>query len=839
MEKNKRISSFISSLLQREEKTEEKRIYFTNVFSLIAIFACLPYIFVYSYYGHNNISFSILIFVVVFLLGWVLNKVGYHETAKFILVLSANIAISLYALFLGKDSGIYVLFIAVTSASAIVYTVANRKMLFFHLGTSLFLFFLLQLSFVQSVFYIPTISEDNVYIVFLISFIICILVVFICNYQQNVTNTEVENTLKLSETNLTVLFESTIQAFILLGGNCRVLAFNNKAGNIAVEFWNRTIEVGMPFSFEKGGSEAEQFFWETFHNALKGIPSRREREIKIPSRDSVFHQIEYSPAYDKKGEIYGVLLSVIDITDRIKYERELNAAKLQAEEAVKAKSDFLSNMSHEMRTPLNAIIGFSDLLLETQMDTSSLENLQSIKYSSENLLVLINDILDLSKIEAGKLNIENTDFNLKYLLEQSIYLIRVKAIEKNIKLVFDLDASIPEQLVGDPVRLNQILLNLTSNAVKFTNQGSVSVVVKCVESDNRKILVRFEVKDTGIGIRSEKLPFIFDSFTQAETYITRKYGGTGLGLSITKKLINLLGGSIHVESKEHSGTTFTVDVPFWVSNKKLQNVKQEEDDDMYASFKGKKILLVEDNIFNQVLIRKVLQKWEIETDIANNGIEAIVLLQKKKYNLILMDMQMPEMNGVEATKHIRDKDTDVMDHNISIIGISADAYSESKEKALKSGMNDYITKPFRQKELYKLLLQYLRSSHTIRIDKAEGMRQLQNQQQSFNIAYLKETLPDESDIRTLLSIYISSTTDGIAKMLHAYESGNMDELYQAAHKLKSAFTTIGYFNTVKMLKAIEKKTMDKDNYAILGNMVAMVQADFKRSVEEVNAELVR
>jgi K+-sensing histidine kinase KdpD len=635
-----------------------------------------------------TVSVFLLIFVAAFLLGWFLNKVGYHEIAKFILVLSANTAIALYALFLGKDSGIYVLFIAVTAASAIVYTVANRQMLFFHLGTSLFFFFLLQLPFVQSIFYIPTISEDNVYIIFLISFVIGILVVFICNYQQNVTNTEVENTLKRSETNLTVLFESTIQAFILLGRNCRVLAFNNKAGNVAIAFWNRTIEVGMPFSFEKDASEAEQFFWETFHNALNGIPSRREREIKISSRESVFHQIEYSPAYDKKGEIYGVLLSVIDITDRIKYERELNAAKLQAEEAVKVKSDFLSNMSHEMRTPLNAIIGFSDLLLETQMDKSSLENLQSIKYSSENLLVLINDILDLSKIEAGKLSIENTDFNLKYLLEQSIQLIQVKAIEKNVKLVFDLDESIPEQLVGDPVRLNQILLNLTSNAVKFTNQGSVSVVVKCVKSDNRNILVRFEVKDTGIGIRNEKLPFIFDSFTQAETYITRKYGGTGLGLSITKKLINLLGGSIHVLSKEHSGTTFTVDVPFWISNKKLENVKEE--DDVYASFKGEKILLVEDNIFNQVLICKVLQKWEIEIDIANNGIEAIVLLQKKKYNLVLMDMQMPEMNGVEATKHIRDMDTDVMDHNISIIGISADAYSESKEKALKSGMNDYI-----------------------------------------------------------------------------------------------------------------------------------------------------
>jgi PAS domain S-box-containing protein len=836
MEKNKRIGSFISSLLQREEKTEEKRIYFTNVFGLIAIFACLPYIFVYSYYGHYMISFSILIFVAVFLLGWFLNKVGYHETAKFILVLSANTAIALYALFLGKDSGIYVLFIAVTSASAIVYTVANRKMLFFHLGTSLFFFFLLQLPIVQSFFYIPTISEDNVYIIFLISFVICILIVFICNYQQNVTNTEVENTLKLSETNLTVLFESTIQAFILLGENCKVLAFNNKAGNIAIAFWNRNIEVGMSFSFGKDASEVEQFFWETFHNALKGISSRREREIKIPNRDSVFHEIEYSPAYDKKGEIYGVLLSVIDITDRIKHERELNAAKLQAEEAVKAKSDFLSNMSHEMRTPLNAIIGFSDLLLETQMDKNSLENLQSIKYSSENLLVLINDILDLSKIEAGKLTIENTDFNLKYLLEQSIQLIQVKAIEKNVKLVFDLDKSIPEQLVGDPVRLNQILLNLTSNAVKFTNQGSVSVVVTCVESDNKNILVRFEVKDTGIGIRSEKLPFIFDSFTQAEAYITRKYGGTGLGLSITKKLINLLGGSIHVVSKEHSGTTFTVDIPFLVSDKKLEDVK---DDDVYASFKGERILLVEDNLFNQVLICKVLQKWEIETDIANNGIEAIVLLQKKKYNLVLMDMQMPEMNGVEATKHIRDRNTDVMDHNISIIGISADAYSESKDKALKSGMNDYITKPFRQKELYKLLLQYLRSSHTIRIDKIEGEKQLLQQQQSLNIAYLKETLPDESDIRTLLSIYLSSTTDGIDHMLNAYESGNMSDLYQAAHKLKSAFTTIGYFNTVKMLKAIEKKTKDNDSYTILGKMVAMVQADFKRSVEEINIELVR
>jgi PAS domain S-box-containing protein len=838
MKNNLRFSSFISSLLQREEKTEEKRIYFTNIFCLIGIFACFPYILVYAYYGHYDISLSVLGFAAAFLLGWVLNKYSYHETAKFISLLSANISIFLYSILLGNESGIFVLFTVVTAAAAIVYSVAKRKMLFFHLATSLVLFFLLQIPTLQSFFYIPTISKEAVYIIFLISFTVSIFIVFISNYQQNITNTEVENTLKLSETNLTVLFESTIQAFILLSRNCTVLAFNSKAGNIASNYWKRSIEVGIEFTLKHDASESEKLFWNTFHNAMQGIPSRREREVKMDDGNSIFHQIEFFPAYDKKGEVYGVLLSIMDITERIQYERELKAAKLQAEEAVKAKSDFLSNMSHEMRTPLNAIIGFSDLMLQKNMPDEMLENLQSIKYSSENLLVLINDILDLSKIEAGKLSIEKTDFNLKYLLEQSIHLVKVKAIEKNIKLIFNLDERVPENLIGDPVRLNQILLNLTSNAVKFTNQGSVSVAVKPIEVDNKNTVIRFEVKDTGIGIRNENLPFIFDSFTQSETYITRKYGGTGLGLAITKKLLHLLDGSIHVQSKENFGTTFTIDIPFHISEKKFHN-NIEEEEYVYASFESAKILLVEDNIFNQVLISKVLEKWDIKTDIANNGIEAIVLLQKKQYTLILMDMQMPEMNGVEATQHIRDIDSDVLQHDIPIIGISADAYSESKEKALRAGMDNYITKPFRQKELYQLLTQYVYPDRNTVVKKETTTEEQYDTQQSLNIKYLKEHLTDESAIKNLLSIYITSTAEGIANLYLAYESREMNELYQAAHKLKSAFRTIGYFNTVKMLKAIEKKSQDDDNYAVLGKMVAMIQSDFNKSVEEINEEILR
>ena len=831
--------TFISYLFQRELKTEEKRVYFTNVFCLLGIFACLPYAFVYAFFGHFILSVSVLLFSATFLTAWILNKKGFHETAKFIALLSSNIAIFLYALLLGKDSSVFMLFIAVVAASATAYSVANIKSLLFHFFSSLILFIVLQFESIQQYSNILLVSKEAINLISVMSFVLTLLLVFISNYEQNATNTEVENTLKRSETNLKVLFESTIQAFVLLNRDCTILAFNNKAKSLIASGWNRVIEIGKEFAEKNDPTDTNTFFWKSFQNALNGIPTQRERELKSTDGESIFYLIEYIPAYDKKGDIYGVVLSTIDITERKKYEKALKSAKDQAEEAVKAKSDFLSNMSHEMRTPLNAIIGFTDLLLQKSVEEDSLENIQAIKYSSENLLMLINDILDLSKIEAGKLTIENIDFNIKYLLEQTVNIIRVKAIDKNIKLHYSLDESIPENLIGDPVRLNQVLLNLTSNAVKFTHQGSINISVTCIQKDEKNINIKFEVKDTGIGISPEKLPLIFESFTQAETFTARKYGGTGLGLSITKKLVELLGGSILVTSEEYLGTTFTVEIPCRISEK--TEVNKDKTEVEYKSFKDAKLLLVEDNQFNQILITKVLEKWAIEIDIANNGIEAVLLLQKKTYDVIMMDMQMPEMNGIETAIYIRDTNSDVLDHSVPIIAISADAYIESKDKAIQAGMNDYITKPFRQKELYQLLNQYLQSADYSQIaitDQHSEYHTIQSPKQSISIKHLRESLQEDAALKELLSFYISNTSTGIQNMINAFNNGNMDAVYQSAHKLKMAFSTIGYFNTVKNLILIEKSSKDKNNREYLGQLVHSVHKDFNKSVAEINTEIV-
>jgi signal transduction histidine kinase/ActR/RegA family two-component response regulator len=388
-----------------------------------------------------------------------------------------------------------------------------------------------------------------------------------------------------------------------------------------------------------------------------------------------------------------------------KSKDELIIARDKAEQATKAKSIFLSSMSHEIRTPLNGIIGLSELLLNKKLGGEACEMLHSIKYSADNLLVIINDILDLSKIEAGKITFEKVSFNLPTLVNRLYDMFIFKAKEKNLDLTIEMEKDEGFNLIGDSVKLRQILINLIGNSLKFTEKGKVELLVDQGKVDDKNCKMCFTVKDTGIGIPADKLETIFKSFAQSDINTTRKYGGTGLGLTITKKLVELQGGSIRVKSEEGKGTDFTVVMPFGIERNKAH--EKEKQTIEYLAFDGDfKILLVEDNTINQFVALKLLQNWGVSADVANNGEEALEFLENYDYLLVLMDLQMPVMDGVEATKMIRSKSKKILNPNIPIVGLSANAFAETKETVLEAGMNDFTTKPIQQDKLYQVIKKY-------------------------------------------------------------------------------------------------------------------------------------
>lgn len=382
---------------------------------------------------------------------------------------------------------------------------------------------------------------------------------------------------------------------------------------------------------------------------------------------------------------------------------DLKKAKQQAEASSKAKSEFLSTMSHEIRTPMNAVIGMTHILLDEDPNEVQKGHLNLLKFSAENLLVLINDILDFSKIEAGKIDFERIEFDPVELLHKIISGLKPKAEEKQLALNLKLDPAINWHLIGDPTRLSQVLTNLIANALKFTEEGQVSVEARLQELKGGTGIIHFAISDTGIGIAKAKQDKIFESFSQASSDTTRKFGGTGLGLAIVKRLLELQGSKIQMESKLGQGSTFSFEQQFCVLlDKPLKATPLQSHKESPQDLKGCHILLVEDNESNVLVARKFLERWQATLEVASNGEKAIEVLREKSFDLVLMDLQMPVMDGYQAAILIRSLE-DPVKKKIPIIALTASAMVEIQDRVYAVGMNDYVSKPFNPNELFQKL----------------------------------------------------------------------------------------------------------------------------------------
>lgn len=444
--------------------------------------------------------------------------------------------------------------------------------------------------------------------------------------------------------------------------------------------------------------------------------SERKRELKQINEEK--KQQEKSDTISKVISILAIaLISILSLLSLILYKnniirkqsnqlleeknRELIIAKEKAEKASQARSEFLSIVSHELRTPLNAINGITHLLLEEHPKKSQMHYLESLKFSGSYLTKFINDILEINKIDSNKSKIENINFNLKLLLENIQSSLKELADVNNNNFIFKTDSDIPNFMIGDPTKLSQILINLINNSLKFTHNGDVVVTSKLNSLVEKRAIILFEVKDNGIGIPENQLESIFDSFSQGSIDINRKYGGTGLGLTIVKKIVELLSGTLSLESKVNEGTTFSFELPFKVAKKPRETKsKNTEIDDVI--FVDKMILVVEDNKINQMITKKMLENKGIQCRIVDNGEESVEICKTNKFDMVLMDVHLPGINGTIATQQIRKFDTIT-----PIVALTAISLNENREMLLSYGMNNVITKPFVPQDFYSIIAKYI------------------------------------------------------------------------------------------------------------------------------------
>ncbi|WP_372640774.1 ATP-binding protein, partial [Ancylomarina sp.] len=595
--------------------------------------------------------------------------------------------------------------------------------------------------------------------------------------------------------------------------------------------------------------KAREVYLEVFAKGSVADSPLTIRHKKGKLTDVLFNGSVYK---DEDGNVDGVVIVARDVTEQKRIATELteaivfaematliaeeaksNAEKatLVAEEAVKAKQLFLSNMSHEIRTPMNAIIGFTKVMLKTELSEKQEEYLKAIKTSGDALIVLINDILDLAKVDAGKMTFEQIPFKMSLSIAAMLHLFENNIHEKNLKLVKDYDTNIPDVLVGDPVRLHQIILNLVSNAVKFTSKGKITVSIRLIDEDEKKVTIEFTVSDTGIGIPEDKIEKIFENFQQGTCGTSRLFGGTGLGLAIVKQLVETQGGSIHVSSKINEGSTFGFTLSFQKTKAKADF--EPEIAELNDDLKNIKVLVVEDIPLNQLLMKTLLDDFGFECDIAANGKIAIEKMQTKLHDIILMDLQMPEMNGFEATEYIRNK----MNSTIPIIALTADVTTVDLAKCKSVGMNDYIAKPVDERLLYSKMVGLIKMN-TNSIEPEKNRLNPSEDNKCTDLGYLnRRTKSNPALMMQMISLYLEQTPPLVSAMKQGLRNKDWEYLYAAVHKMIPSFSMMGISTDFEdMAKKVQEYASTQQQSEGIPEMVLQLESICVQACEELKEE---
>jgi len=582
----------------------------------------------------------------------------------------------------------------------------------------------------------------------------------------------------------------------------------------------------------QSGKLAPKFYEKLWETILSGEVWQGEFHNKKKNGESYFEAATISPIRDDKGNTTHFVAVKEDITERKRTEQELKKSKAAAEAANEAKSEFLANMSHEIRTPMNAIIGFSHLCLQSELPPAQQDYLEKVYRSANSLLGIINDILDFSKVEAGKMEVEKISFQLDTVLRSASDIASLRAEQKGLALRFNKEPGIPQTLIGDPLRLGQVLNNLVGNATKFTEAGEVEVQVKIESRISGHIVLGFTVRDTGIGMTPEQIGKLFESFSQADASTTRKYGGTGLGLAISKQLVELMGGAMWVESTPGKGSVFAFNLPFTFphgENDATPDSIISGTPGSMAGLSGLRVLLVEDNEFNRQLATALLARAGIAVSSASDGAEAVRAAQQQQFDAVLMDIQMPNMDGLEATRQIR-KNPALAD--LPIIAMTANAMAGDREHCLAAGMSDYITKPIQHNVLYATLARLtgrdvpLAEPVATKSQRASGILSALDPDRAI------AGMGDRDTYLTVLGKFFDHHGQAVQSIRDALDAGDAQMAERLAHTLKGIAATIGATTLAESVRQLEDaiRARDTGKYPPLLAAAAMELSQVNASV---------
>jgi PAS domain S-box-containing protein len=551
--------------------------------------------------------------------------------------------------------------------------------------------------------------------------------------------------------------------------------------------------------------------------------------------NNYYYLIWVLPLINENNEIYSGIAITQNITDEKLTEQKLKKSKEEAEKANRAKSEFLARVSHEIRTPLNAILGFAEQLKQTELDKKQSEYVNIIDKSSEHLLSLINDILILSKIEARQLNFDITPFKIEYTAKYVHDALMVKAEEKNLRFTFDIDKKLDKVLLGDSFRLRQILINMLSNAIKFTHSGYVELRCFIKEETNDEVKVRFDIIDTGIGINSENLENIFKQFKQADSSITKKYGGTGLGLTICKNLIELQNGSLSVTSQKNIGTTFTFILPY----KKGRDIDILPEDLGAVDpdkLKNKKVLFVDDDSVNRLLGKTILEKFNCSLEIANGGKEAIEKLNIDQYDIVLLDIHMPEISGIDVADYLRFKKNNT---ETKIVAVTAAVMKDDIERYYKAGINDFIVKPFKEIHLFNKMCELLNiNTPQLSITKEEIILKEEISPKAYSLDEVNAMFENnKSSVNELLREFINNSEETIIQMNNSLAKQDWMQIGEAAHKLLPSYRHLKVYSIIQILTKLKEDILEKQDFDSIPHLVKRCTNEIKTLVKQLKEKI--